>query len=67
MVTKSDELPICLSVEAAGRLLGLSRGSSYLAVKTGQLPHVRIGQRIIVPTARLLAMLAGNDAPANGE
>lgn len=46
-----------LSVEHAGQVLGISRWAAYQAAKTGDLPTLRIGGRILVPTARLLAML----------
>jgi excisionase family DNA binding protein len=37
------------SVEEAGEILGISRGSSYAAAKSGDLPVIRIGRRCIVP------------------
>lgn len=52
-----DELPPTLSVEGAGRLLGLSRTSAYRAVERGELPTIRLAGRMHVPTARLLEML----------
>lgn len=51
------ELPPTLSVEEAGRLLGLSRSSAYRAVERGELPTIRLAGRMHVPTARLLTML----------
>ncbi len=50
-----DELTI--SVENAGRALGLGRNSAYTAVKRGEIPSVRIGGKIAVPTAPLRKML----------
>lgn len=46
-----------ISVEDAGKLLGMSRPSAYAAVQRGDIPAIRIGRRVIVPTAKLLAML----------
>ena len=46
-----------LPVEDAGKLLGLSRPSAYAAVRRGEIPVIRIGRRMLVPTAKLLAML----------
>jgi excisionase family DNA binding protein len=46
------------SVEEAGEILGISRGSSYLAVKTGDLPVIRIGRRCIVSRAALERLFA---------
>lgn len=46
-----------LGVEEAGRMLGLGRSAAYEAVKRGDLPALRIGRRLVVPRARLAAML----------
>jgi excisionase family DNA binding protein len=51
------ELPPTISVEHAAKLLGVSRSAAYRAVAAGQLPNLRLGRRIYIPTARLLAML----------
>lgn len=50
-------LPPTISVEHAGELLGISRRSAYRAASRGQIPTVRVGRRLLVPTQRLLAML----------
>ena len=50
-----------LTVEEAGRLLGIGRSLAYAAAKDGSLPTIRIGKRILVPTAALLRMLAGGE------
>ena len=49
--------PRTLTVEQAARLLGISRGLAYQGVRDGSLPSIRIGRRVLVPTARLLALL----------
>ena len=41
----------------AGKALGLSRNSTYEAVKRGDIPSLRIGCAIRVPTAALRQML----------
>jgi len=51
-----------LTVVEAGQYLGLGRDSSYKAVNRGEIPIIRIGRRIVVPTAQLLAMLGISDA-----
>ena len=51
------ELPPTISVERAGRLLGLSRSSAYRAAASGQLPTLAFGRRLVVPTFPLLEML----------
>ena len=49
---------VTVSVEEAGRLLGISRGSAYEAARRGDIPTIRIGKRLIVPVAALQRMLA---------
>jgi hypothetical protein len=53
-----------VTVERAGQVLGLSRGSAYEAVKRGEIPSLRFNRRVVVPTARLLAMLREGGADA---
>ena len=50
-----------LSVEEAGRVLGLSRGSAYKAAREGQIPTLRIGRRLLVPKRQLYALLEGEE------
>ena len=38
-----------MTVEEAGSLLGISRGAAYSAARSGDLPVIRIGKRILVP------------------
>ncbi len=54
-------LPPTLSVPAAGKLLGLGREGSYRAAATGELPTIKFGRRLFVPTARLLQILGVMD------
>lgn len=51
------EQPV-LSVEEAGRLLGLGRSAAYEAVRRGEIPSLRLGRRRVVPTASLRRLLA---------
>lgn len=50
------------SVEEAGEILGISRGSSYAAVKTGDIPVIRVGRRCIVPRLALERLLGATKA-----
>jgi len=54
---KSDSL--VLTVPDAGKLLGLSRWSAYAAAKSGQLPTIRFGNRLVVPKPALQRLLDG--------
>lgn len=51
------ELPPTLTVDDAGKMLGISRRSAYRAAANGELPVLRLGRRLLVPTPRLLALL----------
>jgi excisionase family DNA binding protein len=55
---------LVLNVEEARRLLGLSRGLMYQAIKSGEIPSLRIGKRILIPRIALDCLLnvAGNDS-----
>ncbi|MFZ2080443.1 MAG: helix-turn-helix domain-containing protein [Xanthobacteraceae bacterium] len=49
--------PRTLSVEEAGRILGISRMAAYQAVWRGQIPSIRIGRRLLIPLAKLNELL----------
>lgn len=49
-----------ISVESAGHVLGISRSTAYQAARTGELPTLRLGRKLVVPTARLLRMLGAD-------
>lgn len=61
-VLAATGLPATLTIEQAGQLLGISRGAAYRAAAAGQIPTIRVGRRLLVPTALLLEML-GIDHP----
>jgi excisionase family DNA binding protein len=46
-----------MTVEEAAAALGISRAFAYEAVTRNEIPHVRIGRRILVPIAALERML----------
>ena len=48
-----------ISVPEAGRICGLSRNGAYAAAARGELPTVRIGRKLRVPTHRLAQLLNG--------
>ncbi len=59
----SESLPadrgsaLVVTVEEAGRLLGISRGLAYGLVARDELPHLRLGRRIVIPRMALAALL----------
>ncbi len=46
-----------ITVEHAAAILGIARGGAYEAVRNGTIPSIRIGRRLLVPTARVAALL----------
>jgi len=46
-----------MSVVAAGKKLGLGRNATYAAVHRGEIPVLKIGGRLLVPTVALNRML----------
>lgn len=59
-----------LTVEEAARLLGVGRSLAFDAIRRGDfpVPHFRVGRRIVIPTAGVLAALgidhANDESPA---
>ena len=49
-----------LTIEEMSLTLGIGRNSAYEAVKRGDIPSIRIGRRILVPTKALDNLLASN-------
>ena len=50
---------LTLTIEAAGRLLGVSRNSAYEAARRNEIPVIRLGRRLLVPRAALMRLLDG--------
>jgi excisionase family DNA binding protein len=48
---------LALTVEEAGRRIGIGRSAAYDAARRGELPTLRIGRRLIVPLAAFERML----------
>lgn len=61
---ESDSGRAVVTVEEAGRILGIGRSSAFAAVHRGEIPVLRIGRRILVPRAALERMLAEPPAAA---
>ena len=49
-----DEPPLVLNVAEAAKLLQIGKGAAYEAVRTGDLPSIRVGRRILIPRQKLL-------------
>jgi len=49
-------------VDEVAALLGISRASAYDAAKRKEIPTIRIGRRVLVPSDLLEKMLSGEVA-----
>ena len=57
MPAMGETMPVVLTVPEAAVLLGMSRRSCYRAVEADAIPYLKVGRRIMIPTARLLTQL----------
>ena len=55
---------LTLTVEEAAKLLGIGRQLAYDRVKTGEIPVLRVGRRLLVPR-RALEQLLEEPKPLN--
>lgn len=58
VVPDPDEKPT-ITVPEAGALLGLKKRTSYDAARRGDIPTIRVGRALKVPTARFLREVLG--------
>jgi len=49
-----------ISPKQAGHLLSMGKNATYQAIQRGQIPSLRIGSKIVIPTESLLRLLAGD-------
>ena len=50
-------MPLCVTPTEATRLLSVGRTKMYSLLKNGEIPSVRVGRKILIPTAELEAWL----------
>lgn len=63
MTTHTDTVPTAetqptVTIVDAGRYLGIGRSGAYAAAARGELPTIKLGRRLLVPTAALRRLLA---------
>lgn len=56
-IPQAEDQPTLTIWPEAGRALGLSRSATYEGAARGEIPTIRIGRRLLVPTAALRRML----------
>jgi excisionase family DNA binding protein len=54
-----------LTQTEVSEVLGVDRRTVSRAIADGQLPYIRVGRRVLVPAAPLLAQLEGKTSPAS--
>ena len=48
---------LTISVNEAAKILGISRNAAFAACRNGSIPTLKIGKRILIPKAKLLALI----------
>jgi excisionase family DNA binding protein len=54
---EDNVIPVNLSIETAGKLIGISRPSVYPLMASGELESIRIKGRRLIPTRSVVAYL----------
>ena len=52
-----NDLPLMLSVPEVAKVLGISRAGTYELVRSAGFPHIRIGNRIVIPRDKFIAWI----------
>ena len=63
-MTIGNKERLTLTVEQAAAALGISRGTAYEHVRTGRIPSIRIGRRLLVSAEGLRRFVAAGDPVA---
>jgi len=56
-LAQGNQERLCLSVPEAAKILGISRGLAYELARSGRLPALRFGRRLLISRAALERML----------
>lgn len=62
METRKEPSRATATVPEAAKRLGIGRNQCYEAVRRGQIPHLRIGKRVLILTAALDRLLEGEQS-----
>lgn len=57
MIPNPDQQPTIPLWPTTGDILGLGRSATYDAAHRGEIPTIKLGRRLVVPTAALRRML----------
>ena len=53
---------LTLSIPEAAKVLGIGRNLCYARVKTGEIPVIKVGRRLLVPRRALVKLLEQGQA-----
>lgn len=56
-VSKTSRARATLTLPEAAHILGISRSTAYELARTGKLPVLRLGRRLVIPTSALNSLL----------
>ena len=56
-----------VTVDRAARVLGISRSLAFRAIESREIPSIRIGRRVLVPTRPLLRLIDGESPAPSAE
>jgi excisionase family DNA binding protein len=59
-----DNYPDVMTADQMREALGIGRDLAYEGLKSGQIPHVRIGGKYLIYKQSLIKMLEGGNATA---
>lgn len=65
--TKNNEDRLCLSIPETARMLGISRGLAYGLARSGKIPVLHLGKRLLVPKIALERLLSQPDVSLGPE
>ena len=55
-----DDLPLMLSAPEVAEVLGISRAGAYDLVRSARFPHMKLGNRILVPKDKFIKWIDDN-------
>ena len=61
----NDKESAVLNVSDCASILGISRGSVYKGCATGDIHHIKIGRRILIPKRAIETLLNGGNTNSN--
>ncbi len=62
-----DNQKLTLNCNETAKLLGIARGSVYLAIERGEIPVLRLGKRLLIPRKALEDLLTATITPKTGK